>query len=57
MGSGKIQGELWGAAAERWATEQERTAWPLWTDVLGRTPRRAGDALARRRLRCGRWQR
>jgi len=34
MGSGKIQGELWGAAAERWATQQERTARPLWTDVL-----------------------
>jgi SAM-dependent methyltransferase len=34
MGSGKIQGELWGAAAARWAEQQERTARPLWTDVL-----------------------
>jgi ubiquinone/menaquinone biosynthesis C-methylase UbiE len=34
MGSGKIQGELWGAAADRWAEQQERTAKPLWTDVL-----------------------
>ena len=34
MGSGKLQGELWGAAAERWAAQQERTARPLWTDVL-----------------------
>jgi SAM-dependent methyltransferase len=34
MGSGKIQGELWGAAADRWAAQQERTARPLWTDVL-----------------------
>jgi SAM-dependent methyltransferase len=34
MGSAKIQGELWGAAADRWAEQQERTAKPLWTDVL-----------------------
>jgi SAM-dependent methyltransferase len=34
MGSAKIQGELWGAAADRWASQQERTARPLWTDVL-----------------------
>jgi SAM-dependent methyltransferase len=34
MGSGAIQGELWGLAAERWANEQERTARPLWLDVL-----------------------
>src|SRR5262245_16408779 len=34
MGSGKTQGELWGAAAERWAAQQERTCRPLWTDVL-----------------------
>lgn len=34
MGSGKTQGELWGAAAHRWAEQQERTARPLWTDVL-----------------------
>jgi SAM-dependent methyltransferase len=34
MGSGNIQGELWGAAADRWAEQQERTAKPLWTDVL-----------------------
>jgi ubiquinone/menaquinone biosynthesis C-methylase UbiE len=34
MGSGKIQGDLWGAAAERWAAQQERTCRPLWTDVL-----------------------
>ncbi len=34
MGSGIIQGELWGLAADRWAAEQERTARPLWTDVL-----------------------
>jgi SAM-dependent methyltransferase len=34
MGSGKIQGDLWGAAAERWAAEQERTCRPLWNDVL-----------------------
>jgi SAM-dependent methyltransferase len=34
MGSGAIQSELWGAAAERWANEQERTARPLWLDVI-----------------------
>jgi SAM-dependent methyltransferase len=34
MSSAKIQGELWGAAAQRWADEQERTAKPLCTDVL-----------------------
>jgi SAM-dependent methyltransferase len=34
MGSGKTQGELWGAAAERWAAEQERVCRPLWIDVL-----------------------
>src|SRR6476660_7048098 len=34
MGSGIIQGELWGLAPVRWAAEQERTAQPLWTDVL-----------------------
>jgi SAM-dependent methyltransferase len=34
MGSAKTQGELWGAAAERWAAEQERVCRPLWLDVL-----------------------
>jgi SAM-dependent methyltransferase len=34
MGSAKAQGELWGAAADRWAAEQERTCRPLWLDVL-----------------------
>jgi SAM-dependent methyltransferase len=34
MGSSKTQGELWGAAAERWAAEQERVCRPLWLDVL-----------------------
>ena len=34
MGSAKIQGELWGAAADRWASEQERVCRPLWLDVL-----------------------
>jgi hypothetical protein len=34
MGSGKIQGELWGLAADRWAEQQERTAKPVWADVL-----------------------
>jgi SAM-dependent methyltransferase len=34
MGSAKTQGELWGAAAQRWADEQERVCRPLWLDVL-----------------------
>jgi SAM-dependent methyltransferase len=34
MGSSKTQSELWGAAAERWAAEQEPTCRPLWLDVL-----------------------
>ena len=34
MGSANTQGELWGAAADRWASQQEQTARPLWTDVL-----------------------
>ena len=34
MGSAKVQGELWGAAADRWAARQERTCRPLWAAVL-----------------------
>jgi ubiquinone/menaquinone biosynthesis C-methylase UbiE len=34
MGSSKTQSELWGAAADRWAEQQERTCRPLWLDVL-----------------------
>src|SRR4051812_27043998 len=34
MGSTNTQGELWGAAAERWAADQERVCRPLWLDVL-----------------------
>jgi SAM-dependent methyltransferase len=45
MGSGTIQGELWGLAAERWANEQERTARPLWLDVLDALDARPGMHL------------
>jgi SAM-dependent methyltransferase len=34
MGSGTIQGELWGAAARDWAELQEQTATPLWEAML-----------------------
>ncbi len=45
MGSGKIQGELWGLAADRWSEQQERTAKPLWTDVLAALGARPGMHL------------
>ena len=34
MGTAEIQGTLWGAAAQDWATYQEASALPLWKDVL-----------------------
>lgn len=34
MGSSQMQGELWGAAPQDWATEQEGTCRPLWYDAL-----------------------
>lgn len=34
MGSANIQGALWGAAAEDWATYQEFSFLPLWRDAL-----------------------
>ena len=34
MGSAKVQGELWGLAAQDWANLQEPTAEPLWQAML-----------------------
>src|ERR1043165_2658089 len=34
MGSANIQGALWGAAPQGWATYQESASLPLWKDAL-----------------------
>ena len=42
MGSANIQGPLWGAAAQDWATYQESAFLPLWRDALQAVDARDG---------------